>query len=73
MMLEELREIMEQVEQQTEDVQRRIAELIRLALEEQEWDALVGTPESQSLLTHLSKKIDEQITAGEIEDGGWDL
>ncbi len=72
-MVEELREILQQVEQQPEDVQRHIVELIKLALEEQEWDALVSTPESQTFLTQLSKEIGEQIAAGEVEDGGWDL
>jgi hypothetical protein len=72
-MVEELREIVQQVEQQPEDVQRHIVEFIKLALEEQEWDALVSIPESQTFLTRLSKEIDEQIAAGEFEDGGWEL
>src|SRR5260221_4448288 len=67
------REILQQVEQQPEDVQRHIVELIKLALEEQEWDALVGTPESQAYLRQLSKEIDEQIATGEVEDGGWEV
>jgi hypothetical protein len=72
-MVEERREIIHQVEQQPEDVQRHIVELIKLALEEQEWDALVSTPESQAYLSQLSKEIDEQIATGEVEDGGWDV
>ncbi len=72
-MVEELREVMQQVEQQPEEVQHRIAEIIRLALDEQEWDALVGTPESQNFLTRLSKEIDEQIAKDEVADGGWSL
>ncbi len=53
-------------------MQRRIAELIESALEEREWEALVGTPESQRFLSRLSAEIDEQEAAGEVEDGGWE-
>ena len=72
-MVEELRQAIAQVEQQPEDMQRRIAEVITLALEEQEWDALTNTPESQTYLARLSREIDEQEAAGEVEEGGWEL
>lgn len=72
-MIEELRHAIAQVEQQPADMQRRIAELITLALDEQEWDALTNTPESQAYLAQLSREIDEQQAAGEVEEGGWDL
>lgn len=70
-MVDELRQVIEQAQQQPEEVQRHIAELIALALEEREWDALVSTPESQRFLAELSREIDEQIAAGEVEDGGF--
>lgn len=70
-MVDELRHAIAQAEQQPEDMQRRIAELITLALEEQEWDALTSTPESQAYLAQLSSEIDEQEAKGEVEDGGW--
>ncbi|WIG59619.1 MAG: hypothetical protein OJF49_002366 [Ktedonobacterales bacterium] len=72
-MIEELRHAIAQVEQQPADMQRHIAELITLALDEQEWDALTNTPESQAYLAQLSREIDEQEAAGEVEEGGWDL
>jgi hypothetical protein len=72
-MVEELRHAIERAEQQPADVQRRIAELISLALEEQEWDALTSTPESQAYLARLSRDIDEQEAAGEVEEGGWEV
>ena len=72
-MVEELRHAIAQVEQQPEDIQQRIAELITLTLEEQEWDALTATPESQAYLAQLSREIDEQEAAGEVEEGGWEL
>ncbi len=71
-MIEELHHAIAQVERQPEDVQRHIAELIALALEEQEWDALTSTPESQAYLSWLSREIEEQEAAGEVEEGGWD-
>ena len=71
-MVEELRHAIAQAEQQSEEMQRRIAELITLALEEQEWDALISTPESQAYLAQLSREIDEQTAAGEVEEGGWE-
>lgn len=72
-MVEELRQAIAQVEQQPEEMQRRIAEVITLALEEREWDALTSTTESQAYLAQLSREIDEQEAAGEVEEGGWEL
>ncbi len=72
MVIEELRQAIEHAQQLPEDMQRRSAELIESALEEREWEALVGTPESQRFLSRLSAEIDEQETAGEVEDGGWE-
>jgi len=72
-MLEELRQAIAQVERQPEDMRRRIAEVITLALEEREWEALTSTPESQAYLVRLSREIDEQEAADEVEEGGWEL
>ena len=72
-MVDELRDAVAQVEQQPADTQHHIAELITLALEEQEWDALTSTPESQAFLAQLSREIDQQEAAGEVEEGGWEL
>ena len=72
-MVDELRHAIAQAEQQPADMQRRIAELITQALEEQEWDALTSTPESQAFLAQLSREIDEQEAEGEVEEGGWEL
>lgn len=72
-MVDELRHAVAQAEQQPEEMQRRIADLITLALEEQEWDALTSTPESQAYLAQLSREIEEQEVAGEVEEGGWEL
>lgn len=72
-MVDELSSAIAQLEHQPADMQRRIAELIRLALEEQEWDALTTSPESQTFLAQLSREIDQQEAAGEVEEGGWEV
>lgn len=64
-MVEELRQVFAQVQQQPEDVQRRIAEMIALELEEREWDAFVGAPESQRFLAELTAEAQAEIAAGE--------
>lgn len=71
--VEELRQVAELAQQQPEDVQRRIAEVIALELEQREWDALVSTPESQRLLARLAAEARADIARGEVEEGGWDL
>ncbi len=72
-MVEELRQVVELAQQQPEDVQRRIAEVIALELEQREWDALVSTPESQRLLARLAAETRADFARGEVEEGGWDL
>jgi hypothetical protein len=47
-MVEALRQLFERVEQQPEDVQERIAELVRLELEEAEAEEWVPTPEERA-------------------------
>lgn len=72
-MVEELRRAFEQAEQLPEEVQRRLAALIAEQLEEQEWDEIVSTPESQRFLAQLAADVAEAEAKGEVEDGGWDL
>lgn len=72
-MAEGPRVAIEHVLSQPDEVQRRIAEAIELQLDEREWDELVSTAESQAFLARLSRTIDEQEAAGDVEDGGWAL
>jgi polyhydroxyalkanoate synthesis regulator phasin len=72
-MVDELRLAVEQAQHQSDEVQRRIAQLIAEALEEQEWDQLVSTPESQAFLDELVAETRAAIAAGETEEGGWEL
>lgn len=67
-MVDELRQAIEQAQRQPEEVQRRIAELIALALKEREWDALVTTPESQRFLAELAAEARSEIAAGTTRD-----
>ena len=53
-MMDELRRVFEQAQQQPEDVQWRIAELVALELDGREWDALVGSPQGQETLERLA-------------------
>lgn len=69
-MVEELRRVFEQVQQLPEDVQRKIAELVALELEEREWDALVGSPQGQETLERLAAEAREEIARGDVEEGG---
>ncbi len=67
-MVEELRQAFERAQQQPEDVQRHIAEIVVLELEQRDWDALVQTPESQRFLAELSAEVDREIAAGKTRD-----
>ncbi|MGH2516742.1 MAG: hypothetical protein ACRDHP_13905 [Ktedonobacterales bacterium] len=67
-MVDELRQVFEQAGRQSDDIQRHIADLIVLALEEAEWDALVATPESQQFLAELAKEARAEIEAGATQD-----
>lgn len=71
-MVEELRLLFEQVQQQSPEVQQRVAELIKLGLEEGEWDDLVESPHGQAVLEQLAAEAREEIARGEIEEGGWE-
>ena len=67
-MVDELRHVIEQAERQPEDIQRHIAELVALALEEAEWDTLVSTPKSQEVLARLAEEARAEIAAGTTRD-----
>ena len=68
MIVEELRQVMEQVQQLPEDAQRHIAALIEAELEEREWDALVSTPGSQRFLTMLAEEARRETAEGKTRD-----
>ena len=67
-MIEELRLMVEQAQREPEDIQRHIAELIALALEEREWDELVSSPESQRVLAELAAEARAEMAAGTTRD-----
>ncbi|MCA1599732.1 MAG: hypothetical protein LC769_12105 [Chloroflexi bacterium] len=67
-MVEELRQVFERVQQQPDEVQRRIAAMIALELEERDWDILVGGPESQRFLLELTAEARAEIAAGKTRD-----
>jgi DnaJ-domain-containing protein 1 len=68
MIVEELRQVIEQVQQLPEDAQRHIAALIEAELEEREWDALVSTPGSQRFLAILAEEARQEIAEGKTRD-----
>jgi ubiquinone biosynthesis protein UbiJ len=67
-MIDELRRAVQEAEHQPEPLQRHIAELIALAIEEAEWDALVSTPESQDFLAELAEEARMENAAGTTRD-----
>lgn len=71
-MVEKLRAVFEEAQRQPPEVQRRIAELIRLSLEEREWDDLVDGPHGQAALEQLVAKARKEIARGDVEEGGWE-
>jgi hypothetical protein len=71
-MVEELQELFEQARQQPPEVQRQIAKLIRLGLEEREWDEIVESPRGQDLLERLAAEARLEVSRGEVEEGGWE-
>jgi len=63
-MVKELEQVVAQIEREPEAVQRQIAELITMELEERAWQGLVATPDSQRFLTQLAREARSQIAAG---------
>ena len=71
-MVEELRQVFELAEHKPEDVQRHIAELIKLELEERNWETLVGSDRGQETLERLAAEARDEIARGDVEEGGWE-
>jgi hypothetical protein len=67
-MVKELQHVVAQVEREPEDVQRQIAEVIAMELEERTWQRLVSTPESQHFLAQLAGEARAEIAAGTTRD-----
>jgi len=67
-MVDELRQAIEDAQQQPEEVQRHIAEVIALAIEEAEWDDLVSSPESRAFLAQLAQEAREANASGTARD-----
>ena len=71
MMVDELRQALEQAQQRlTDDAQRRLAVQIEEWLDEQEWDALVSSQEGQETLERLAAEARAEIARGDVEEGG---
>jgi hypothetical protein len=68
--VDELRRAFEQAQQRPDEVQRRIAEAVKLELEEREWEAIVGSPEGQATRDRLVAEAKEEVARGDVEDGG---
>jgi hypothetical protein len=71
-MIEELRRVIEEMQQQPEDAQRDLAKRIEEWLaeeeEEREWDALVSSPTGQAALERLVAEAREEIAQGKTRD-----
>lgn len=72
-MVEELRQVIEHVQQLSEEEQRRLAAHIEEWLDEQEWDATVSSPHGQQTLSRLIAEADKEITRKAVEEGGFAL
>ncbi len=74
-MVDELRQVIEEMQQQTEATQRDLAQRIHAWLEEerdeQEWDAIIQSPKGQDTLRKLVAQAREEIARGEVEEGGF--
>lgn len=72
-MVDELRQVFEQAQQQfSDEAQRQLAAQIEAWLSEQEWDAIVSSPEGQETLERLATDARAEIARGDVEDGGWE-
>jgi hypothetical protein len=71
--VDELRQVFEQAQQQfSDEAQRHLAAQIEAWLSEQEWDAIVSSPEGQETLERLATDARAEIARGDVEDGGWE-
>ncbi len=72
-MVDELRQVFEQAQQRlSEEAQRHLAAHIEAWLEEQEWDAIVNSPEGKETLERLAAEARAEIARGDVEEGGWE-
>jgi hypothetical protein len=72
-MVDELRQALEQAQQRlSDDAQRLLAAQIEAWLDEQEWDALVSSPQGQETLERLAAEARAEIARGDVEEGGWE-
>ena len=72
-MVDELRQAFEEAQQRLSDnAQRLLAAQIEAWLDEQEWDAIVSSPEGQETLERLAAEARADIARGDVEDGGWE-
>ena len=71
-MVEELRRVFEQIQQQPEQAQRdialRIEEWLAEQEEEREWDAIIGSPQGQAALERLAEEARQEIAEGKTRD-----
>ena len=75
-MVDELRQILEQVEQLDPTLQHIMATRIREILQELEehaWEQALNSPEGQARLARLVAEADEEIASGNVEEGGFAL
>jgi hypothetical protein len=76
-MVDELRQVLEQVEQLDPSLQHIMAARIREILQELEekraWEQALKSPEGQARLARLVAEADEEIASGNVEEGGFAL
>lgn len=76
-MVEELRQIMDEVEQLDPTLQHEIAvrmrDMLRELEEERKWEQALRSPVGQQRLARLIAEADEEIAQGETEEGGFAL
>ena len=69
-MVDELRHAVEHAQQLAEEAQRQLAAQMEEWLDEQEWDAIVGSPRGQQILAKIVAEAREDIARGETEEIG---
>lgn len=74
-MVDELREIIEQVEHLDPALQHimavRIREILQELEEQRAWDQALHSPEGQARLARLVAEADEEIASSSVEEGGF--
>lgn len=76
-MVDELRQIIQEVEQLDPTLQQKIAahmrEFLQKLEEERAWDQALNSPDGQRRLARLIAEADEDAERGDIEEGGFAL